>query len=725
MKLCLVNALTITDFGSSDLTLGSEQIEISAPLGILSLASIVRERCKDIDIYIVNLNKLYLDYIKIDRDKTRSNYVTYVVDHLKSLSSSFDVLGFSTICSSYPLTLRIATKYKEHQKDVKVVLGGPQASVTDTATMNAFPAIDFIVRGEAEYSFASFLKIASREEGAQLKDLKGLTFREGDRLVRNADSDIVRDLDHLPLPAYDLDPLIHDYKSISLEVGRGCPFNCTFCSTSNYFGRKFRLKSPLKIIEQMRFIKQTYKVSNIGLDHDMFTAKRREVEAFCRALLASGEKFNWGCSARVDCIDDDLMRLMAEAGCRGIFFGIETASPRLQKSINKNLKLTEAVDRIQHADSYGIRTAVSLITAFPDETEDELRETLNFFVESLRFNNAEPQMGLLAPLAGSAMYAKYRDRLELDLVFSEMAFQGWQIDEEDLALIRNNPAVFPDFYSIPNPSIDRTFFKDVRDFVTGLQIWFRWIPIAMLQETGDILKIYRRLMTWRKSRGLDGHLYEGVPYYNHKRFADDFLEFTRDSYCQEISNNKLVISELTKAEGFLGADKCDADKYAAEKKDVEEPEAGHKDDTKPGERIKEFSFSSFPFRPENVHLIKVNVDYDELLECLRTKRSLAQVSKKDGTIALREVFRGEVQIELRQLTDLSQKLLDMCDGLQSVDNIVHEFGLQQTDVNGVPAGKAAVFLLVKLFEQGLIDVRSEPQIAGKEIQPEPSAQCAC
>jgi len=243
--------------------------------------------------------------------------------------------------------------------------------------------------------------------------------------------------------------------------------------------------------------------------------------------------------------------------------------------------------------------------------------------------------------------------------------------------------------------------------VTGLQVWFRWIPLAMLQETGDMLKIYKRLMEWRKIRNLDGHLYEGVPYYNHKRFANDFLEFTRDCYIEEISQNKLVISELTKTEGFFNPNKSDKDK----KEDTEETKTGDKDDTKVSEKIKKFSLSSFPFQPENVRIIKMNIDYDELLECLRNKKSLERVPKKNTTIAFRESFREPVQIELRQLTDLSEKLLYLCDGLHTVDDIIHQFSLQTTGVNGVPAMKAAVFVLVKLFEQGIIDVSSQPQIS--------------
>jgi radical SAM superfamily enzyme YgiQ (UPF0313 family) len=712
MKVCLVNALTISDLGSSELTIDTEQIEISAPLGILSLAAMLCDQCKDVETHIVNLNKLFYDYIKLDKTKNPPDYVTYIVEHVESISSSFDVLGLSSICSSYPLTLRIAKEYKERQKDAKVVLGGPQASVTDTATMEAFPAIDFIVRGEAEYSFTRFVKALSQKKARELESIKGITFRQGDKIIRTSDSDIILDLDSLPIPAYHLDPFIKEYKNISLEIGRGCPFNCTFCSTSNYFGRRFRLKSPQKIIEQMKFIKKTYGVTDISLDHDMFTANRKKVVVFCNALLDSGENFNWGCSARIDCVDNELISLMSKAGCKGIFFGIESGSDRLQKSINKNLNLSEAVDRIQHADKLGIKTAVSLITAFPDETEDELGETLNFFVDSLRFDNAEPQLGLLAPLAGSPMYTKYKDELKLDYVFSEMSFQGWKFDENDLELIRNNPEVFPDFYSIPNPWMDRKYFKEIRDFVTALQVWFRWIPVAMLQETGNMLKVCKRWMEWQEDRELDDHLDDGTPYYSHRQFADDFLEFVRDCYIKELSNNQLVISELAKTEGFFHPDKSDADEDNTEDVQAQggsEIETGNEDDTKAGEKPEKFCISSFPFQPGDVRIVQLGVEYKELLECLRNKRSLQQVPEKNVTIAFREIFRGLVEIEVRQLTNLSKKLLLMCDGVHTVDDIIQHFSLQETNVNGVAAMKVGIFVLSKLFEQGIITVSSQPQ----------------
>ena len=94
-----------------------------------------------------------------------------------------------------------------------VVLGGPQASVTDMATMEAFPAIDFIVRGEAEHSFIHLIEALSQKEALGLENIRGITFRQGNKIVRTPDSDIIHDLDILPLPAYYLDPFIKEYKN--------------------------------------------------------------------------------------------------------------------------------------------------------------------------------------------------------------------------------------------------------------------------------------------------------------------------------------------------------------------------------------------------------------------------------------------------------------------------------------------------------------------------------
>src|SRR5262249_8992500 len=130
-------------------------------------------------------------------------------------------------------------------------------------------------------------------------------------------------------------PGVRHCRHFPLELGRGCPFSCTFCSTNDFFRRRFRLKSPAHMIAEMRRVKETYGIDSFELVHDMFTVDRKRVVEFCEALIASQEEFTWGCSARTDCVDEELIAFMARAGCRGIFFGIETGSRRMQRIIDK------------------------------------------------------------------------------------------------------------------------------------------------------------------------------------------------------------------------------------------------------------------------------------------------------------------------------------------------------------------------------------------------------
>ena len=123
------------------------------------------------------------------------------------------------------------------------------------------------------------------------------------------------------------------------------------------------------------------------------------------------DAFIWGCSARTDCVDEELIELMSKAGCRGIFFGIETGSRRMQKIIDKGLELNDSAERVRSCDKFKINTAVSLMAGFPDETMDDLRDTAAFFVDSLRYDHADPQLSILAPLAGTPISTQHKDAL--------------------------------------------------------------------------------------------------------------------------------------------------------------------------------------------------------------------------------------------------------------------------------------------------------------------------
>lgn len=153
-----------------------------------------------------------------------------------------------TICSTYPLTLRIAERVRRARPRVPIVFGGPQASAVDIATLQRFPQVDFILRYEAEESLPALLN--ALQAGRAVEGVAGLTYRRSGDVVRTPSSPVIDDLDRLPIPAYHRYPYLKQARFIPLELGRGCPYACTFCSTNDFFRRNFRLKTPRLIVEQ-------------------------------------------------------------------------------------------------------------------------------------------------------------------------------------------------------------------------------------------------------------------------------------------------------------------------------------------------------------------------------------------------------------------------------------------------------------------------------------------
>lgn len=442
------------------------------------------------------------------------------------------------------------------------------------------------------------------------------------------------------------------------------------------------------MIAEISAIKRDYGLKYFSLVHDMYTIDRKKVVAFCDAILASGESFTWGCSARTDCVDDELLGLMANAGCTGIFFGIETGSQRLQHVINKKLNLGEALQRIECADRNGIQTTVALIVGFPEETRDDLRDTIHFFIDSLRFDHVEPQCSLLAPLAGTPVYEQHKDRLVFDHIFSDMSHQSWRQDPVEAEMIKAYPDIFPNFYAIPTVELNRRFVKEVMDFITYLATWFRWLPVALLQDSGDSLRVFEHWQRWLTERQHSDAVEDigWTPYYSHRRFHTEFLEFVRTCYLPNLANAPAAIAALLLTEGTA-------------------PNNGRRQVVCDVDCLDE---DCVPYRPDTLFMVDLEVNYKELIASLRNKTDLNQVSLQDNTIVFSPA--GETQVDVWQLPPLSVALLRLCDGTRTVREIVREFSLLGIELSGIPAETICLFGLQQLRADGFLGLSSAPVI---------------
>ena len=685
MKVCLISPPTVTDFEDPEMaeTEAIRLIAEHAPLGILSLAAVLD--ANKVECELVDLNRVYYRFLRSDERKEGVQFSSYVCRQLES--SPADVFGLSTICSSYPLTLRIARELRTCHAEAAIILGGPQASVVDAATIQTFPFIDCIVRGEGEDTLPLLLDAFCNGGPSEL--IPGITFRKADHVVRTPTPPILQDLDQLPFPAFHLYPDLKACSYVPLELGRGCPFACTFCSTNDFFRRRFRLKSPDRIVGEMKRVKETYGIGTFDLIHDMFTVDRKRVVAFCEVLLNSNEGFFWNCSARTDCVDQELIELMAQAGCRGIFFGIETGSARLQKVINKGLDLDEAFRQIQCTDRNEITTAVSLITGFPDETPQDVEDSVAFIMDSMRFDHAQPQLHLLAPLAQTPIYHEYRDRLFFDDIFSDMSYQGWRQDDSDREMIRTYADIFPNFYAVPTPHLNREYLRELREFVMNGTENFRWLTVALHQSQGSLVRVFDDFRGWyarNEGKGPSSPSDIG-PYYSNVEFRRQVREFARTQYADRGGKMGTLLGAMLDYEESL--------EKALETAPPEEPAVVD------GQKPQPLESSAVPKTAPGVRLSEVAADYSRLIRCLRRKGRLSRLPIRSTTIATRRDPDNRLVIIL--LSGLSAKLIRFCDGTRKVSDIAARLAAVE-DFADINPEKACLFGLSLLQQQGLVSL---------------------
>lgn len=686
MNVCLVNAPTAAEFGDG-IEIRSElvrQITLEPQLGILSLAAVVEARGDSAQI--VDLNRAYYhlaDYAGISKLSEFAEAAAAMI-----AAQDTEVYGFTSICSSYPLTIRIAQAVKAIRRECTILFGGPQASVVDMQTLAAFPFVDLILRGEAEETLPFLLD--ELVGGRRMERVPGLTYRTAGQPRRNPNAPVIRDLDSLPSPAYQLTGELQGAQRAALEMGRGCPFACTFCSTNDFFRRNFRLRSPERILRDMRALAVAYGVSDFDLIHDMFTVDKRRVVTFCKAMIDSGETFTWACSARTDCVDEQLLELMAQAGCHGLFFGIETGSARMQTIIDKHLNPTRAEEIIDAAERLGIGSTVSLITGFPEETQEDLRQTVHMLMHSARRPHSDPQLNLLAPLAETPLHLKYKDQLTLETLCSDVSHQGEMQNEKDVELIWAYPDIFPNFYLLPTPNLDRKFLLELREFsLMGVE-HLRWLLVALDQVTTGMLDVFSQ---WREQRlflwpGLDG--FEIRRYYRSETFRTDFLHFVRQ---HPAGKNPSV-------EAFLEYE--DVMRFRKSQDDAATPTGAS---LPTGATL---WWSDIPVGKKS-RVIELTCDIQRVIDALRNRAEPEWVHGPHFYVTREDPAECE---SLEMISDWVACVIRLCDGSRSIKQVVEQLSHEIRDVEEEVREYAFVRLLEGIHSDGLIEIyRVDPEVA--------------
>ena len=504
-----------------------------APIGLLSLATYIKQHGHHPIITDINLSfktkKYHADFFK----KTAKTILRH----------GPQAVGFSVMCNTFPAALLIARECKRISPQLPIIFGGPDVSFEDIETLKAFDQIDIIIRSEGEITLLEVLMALEKRE--PLRNVLGITFREKGRVLRNPDRPFIANLDDLPRLDFSLLPQLEKYRTGSIEAGRGCPYQCTFCSTCKMWKRSFRIKSAQRLAQELEQVYHLFKKDEDSLAfiiHDHFLASRELAEKFLSLLV--NKNLSWSCSSRLDVLDENLIRKLKSAGCRRIYLGIESGSAEIQKMIKKNIPLSRLPKILKQLSQNEILPVLSFMIGFPGEKTEQIDQTLLAALKSkLSCPPANIQLHILAILKGSELYNESAGNQLLQTDFSSLLTSH----PNEISMIRKYPRVFPSFYYISNNSIDPRILHKISILYTFLIHFFPLSTMLLLKHFSlSPLQLGEKLIASFEKKGISWILFfeEGATFDFYEPFLEHFIQNTNIALIEEFFTHEQLLQKI-------------------------------------------------------------------------------------------------------------------------------------------------------------------------------------
>ncbi|UCD14546.1 MAG: cobalamin-dependent protein [Thermoplasmatales archaeon] len=278
-----------------------------------------------------------------------------------------DIVGFSTLCTNFPLSLLIAKEIKKERRDILTILGGAHVFWFKEETMRNLPWIDVIVKGEGEMAF---LKI--------IDELKNNSLPK-----RHIVSEpYLKDINNLPPPDFsDFDFEKYIYGAIPISMSRGCVYNCSFCHEKRFW-KNFRSKKPETIVKEIETDLERYNLDSFLFCDSLINGNTKLLEKYCELIVSKGIDIYWSAHASIRSMDEALLKKMKNSGCRCLLYGIESGSQRILNKMHKGIALKEIERVLKLTMGMNIWPLTYWLIGFPGESIADINKTKDFIIKN-------------------------------------------------------------------------------------------------------------------------------------------------------------------------------------------------------------------------------------------------------------------------------------------------------------------------------------------------------
>lgn len=368
------------------------------------------------------------------------------------------VIGVSSMANLLPFSILALKALRERYPDRKLLLGGVGASSVENQVLSRFDWVDVICRGEGEVTGPELLRTV--RDGGDLSKVRGVSFRQNGSVFHTPERRRIEDLDSIAFPAFDKIEL-ERYAGYGMMTSRGCPYLCTFCSVAPVWNLESYSRSAKNIVDEMRHLNREAGVELFLFQDEFFVSGKRQVMKFCRELRRAELDVEWKAFGRVNLVDDEMMRAMADCGCLELRFGVESGSERVLKRIKKGFTAGQVLEIVPRAVEIFPRVDVFYIWGFPFESLEDFHQSL-FQMVSFRMMGARILPSLLSLLPQTEIYREWGARAKLEFcpyLFPEFVFTGHEVcrggsveiparHSRYFRIIQDNPDIFPGFFHI-------------------------------------------------------------------------------------------------------------------------------------------------------------------------------------------------------------------------------------------------------------------------------------
>lgn len=333
-------------------------------------------------------------------------------------------------------------KSTDSLKSSKIILGGPEVRYNASDLLQH--GADFVVIGEGEESSLELIHKIIQKSDKDFKAINGIGFKNNEgKVIFNSERSLISDINTLPYPNrkgiditkyQDAWKKRHGQNAISVSTMRGCPYTCKWCSRAVY-GLTYRRRSPEKVIEELRMIKDDYDPDTIWFVDDVFTISHKWLSAFYDELKKNNLKIKYECITRADRMNEEVIKTLKESGCFRVWIGAESGSQRIIDAMDRRVKVEQVREMINLSRKFGIEAGTFIMLGYPGETEKDIEETINHLKKS---NPNHFTITVAYPIKGTEFFQ--------EIETSQLSAFEWEKNtDRDRDFIRTYPRKYYDF----------------------------------------------------------------------------------------------------------------------------------------------------------------------------------------------------------------------------------------------------------------------------------------